>query len=208
MQLLQFTVGMVMTNCYMIFNEETKEAALIDPGDQADCLLEQCRRRGLTLKALLLTHGHFDHILAVPALQRETGASVYAARAEAALLADSQANLSGSWQRRPLTFTPDVLLEDREEFTLLGSRMQMILTPGHTAGSCCYYLPEEKWLFSGDTLFCESYGRTDLPTSQPAEIGRSIREKLLILPQETAVYPGHNETSTIEHEKKYNPAAC
>ena len=207
MQLLQFSVGMVMTNCYMIFNEATKEAALVDPGDQAAYLLEQCRLRGLTLKAILLTHGHFDHILAAPALREETPAPVYAARAEAALLADSEANLSGSWQRRPLTLTPDTLLEDGETFALLGSRMQMVLTPGHTAGSCCYYLPEEKWLFSGDTLFCESYGRTDLPTSQPAAIGRSIREKLLTLPEETIVYPGHNETSTIRHEKKYNPAA-
>lgn len=207
MQLLPFTVGTVMTNCYMIFNEKTKEAALIDPGDQAAYLLGQCRKRSLTLKAILLTHGHFDHILAVPALQQETHAPAYAARAERALLADPEANLSGSWQRRPLSLTPDILLEDGETFTLLGSQIQMILTPGHTAGSSCYYLSEEKWLFSGDTLFCESYGRTDLPTSQPLEIGRSIREKLLILPEETTVYPGHNETSTIRHEKQYNPAA-
>lgn len=208
MRLLQYTVGMVMTNCYMIVNEETREAALVDPGDQAEYLLGQCGERGLTLKAVLLTHGHFDHILAVPALREKSGAAVYAARAEAALLEDPEDNLSGSWQRRPVTVKADVLLEDGEEFTLLGSTVRMLLTPGHTAGSCCYYMPKEKWLFSGDTLFCESYGRTDLPTSRPAQIGRSIREKLLTLPEDTAVYPGHNETSTIEHEKRYNPAAC
>lgn len=207
MELRQCTVGMVMTNCYFIINEETKEAALVDPGDRSDFLLEQCRKLGVELKAILLTHGHFDHIMAVPALREATGASVYAAEAEDALLRDAEYNLSGSWQRRPVTVRADVLLGDGEEFDLFGSPVRMLLTPGHTAGSCCYYMPDEGWLFSGDTLFCESYGRLDLPTAMPAAIGRSINEKLLVLPEETAVYPGHNEATTIGHERKWNPAA-
>lgn len=208
MQVKQCTVGMVMTNCYFIINEETKEAALVDPGDRADLLLKKCEELGVSLKVILLTHGHFDHIMAVPALKAATGAVVYAAEAEDGLLQDSDYNLSGSWQRRPMTLKADVLLQDGEEFPLFGSTVRMILTPGHTAGSCCYYMPEEGWLFSGDTLFCESYGRIDLPSSMPAQIARSINEKLLVLPEETNVYPGHNETTTIAHEKRYNPAAC
>ena len=108
----QCNVGMVMTNCFFIINEETKEVALVDPGDQARRLLDQCRQLGLTLKAILLTHGHFDHIMAVPALKEATGATVYASKAEDALLMDAEYNLSGSWQHRPLTVKADVLLQD------------------------------------------------------------------------------------------------
>ena len=197
-------VGMVMTNCYILTNEETKETALIDPGDEADRLLACCR--GRRLSAVLLTHGHFDHILAVPELRRETGVRVYAPAAEAALLADSEENLSGPWQGRPVSLTADISVQDGEEFTLLGTKVRMLLTPGHTAGSCCYYLPEEGWLFSGDTLFCESYGRVDLPTAMPAQIGRSVRQ-LLALPPETKVFPDHGGSTDIAHEREKNPLA-
>ena len=207
MQVRQCNVGMVMTNCYFIINEETKEVALVDPGDQAQFLLSQCRQLGLTLKALLLTHGHFDHIMAVPALKEATGAAIYAAKAEDGLLMDPEYNLSGAWQRRPLTVKADVLLQDGQEFELLGTKVRMILTPGHTCGSCCYYLPEQGWLFSGDTLFCENYGRLDLPTAMPSRMAGSINDKLLVLPEETKVYPGHNDMTTIGHERRYNPLA-
>lgn len=206
MQVRQCTVGMVMTNCYFIINEETSETALVDPGDRAEFLLQKCAQMGLTLKAILLTHGHFDHIMAVPALKEATHAPVYASRAEDALLRDSEYNLSGSWQRRPVSIEADILLNDGEEFDLFGSKVKMILTPGHTCGSCCYYMPEENWLFSGDTLFCESYGRLDLPGAMPSMMASSINDKLLILPEETQVFPGHNEMTTIAHERKYNPA--
>lgn len=205
MQVRQCNVGMVMTNCYFIINEETKEVAMVDPGDQAQYLLNQCRQLGLTLRAILLTHGHFDHIMAVPALKEATGAVIYAAQAEDALLRDAEYNLSGAWQRRPLTVEADALLRDGQEFELLGCQVKMILTPGHTCGSCCYYLPEQGWLFSGDTLFCESYGRLDLPTAMPSKMSESINDKLLVLPEETKVYPGHNDMTTIGHERKYNP---
>ncbi len=207
MRLLQYTVGMVVTNCYLLINEETREAAVVDPGAQAGYLLEECRRQELSLKAILLTHGHFDHIMAVPALQEATGARIYTACEEDSLLQDAEANLSGSWQKKPVTIKADVLLQDEEEFSLFGSRVRMLLTPGHTAGSCCYYLPKERWLFSGDTLFYENYGRIDLPTARPARIAESIREKLFALADDTAVYPGHGESTDIGHEKKYNPSS-
>ncbi len=207
MQIRQCNVSMAMTNCYFIINEETKEVALVDPGDRAQFLLSQCRQLGVTLKAILLTHGHFDHIMAVPALKEATGATVYAAQAEDALLQDAEYNLSAAWQRRPVTVEADILLQDGQEFTLFGSPVRMILTPGHTSGSCCYYMPQQGWLFSGDTLFCESYGRLDLPTAMPSRMASSINDKLLVLPEETKVYPGHNEMTTIGHEKKHNPMA-
>lgn len=206
-QRMQRTVGMVMTNCYILVNQETKEAVMVDPGDQAAELLRLLTQETVTLKAILLTHGHFDHMLAVPALREATGAAVYAAREENGLLHDTEANLTAAWIGKPMTLEADRLLEDGEEFTQAGCRFRMLLTPGHTAGSCCYYAEEQGWLFSGDTLFFESYGRVDLPTARPAAIGRSICDKLLVLPPETEVYPGHGEATTIEHERKWNPAA-
>lgn len=207
MKLLQCTVGMVQTNCYLIVNEETREIVVVDPGDSGEQLYKLLEREKLTLKAILLTHGHFDHMLAVPYLREQTGATVYAAAAEEGLLQDVQANLTASWNGRGMKLRADRYLTDGELFTEAGCEITMILTPGHTAGSCCYYLPQESWLFAGDTLFYESYGRIDLPTARPAAIGHSIRERLLVLPEETEVYPGHGEATTIEHERKWNPAA-
>jgi len=120
MQVRQCNVGMVMTNCYFIINEETKEVALVDPGDQAHQLLRQCSLMGLTLKAILLTHVHFDHIMAVPALKEAAGAVVYASKAEDSLLMDADYNLSGAWQRRPMTVKADKLLKDGETNIIKG----------------------------------------------------------------------------------------
>lgn len=206
-RLLQTRVGMVETNCYLLHNEESGEAVLIDPGDQGRELLSLLEREKMTLKAILLTHGHFDHMLAVPVLREATKAVVYAAAAETKLLKDTAMNLTAAWIGKPMTLEADRWLQDGEIFTEAGCQMQMILTPGHTAGSCCYYAKEQDWLFSGDTLFRESYGRVDLPGAVPEEIHSSICDKLLVLPPKTQVYPGHGEATTIEHERTWNPAA-
>ena len=205
MKIETMVLGDVRTNCYLLINEETKEALVVDPADRADVIVRKLIDEGLTLKAILLTHGHGDHILAVGDLKKQFGVKVYAAKAEEALLSDAAQNLSKALFGIAVTVKPDILLEDGQEFEAAGIRLRMLHTPGHTPGGCCYYQAEEKILFSGDTLFCGSIGRTDFPGGSLSELVRSVKEKLLVLPEDVKVYPGHEEITTIGHEKKYNP---
>ena len=205
MKIETLVLGDVRTNCYLLINEKTKEALVVDPADRADVIVRKLIDEGLTLKAILLTHGHGDHILAVDALKKQFGVKVYAAKAEEALLSDAAQNLSKALFGIAVTVKPDILLEDGQEFEAAGIRLRMLHTPGHTPGGCCYYQAEEKILFSGDTLFCGSIGRTDFPGGSLSELVRSVKEKLLVLPEDVKVYPGHEEITTIGHEKKYNP---
>lgn len=205
MKIETFVLGDVRTNCYLLINEETKEALVVDPADRADVIVRKLIDEGLTLKAILLTHGHGDHILAVGALKKQFGVKVYAAKAEEALLSDTAQNLSKALFGIEVTVKPDVLLEDGQEFEAAGICLRMLHTPGHTPGGCCYYQAEEKILFSGDTLFCGSIGRTDFPGGSLSQLVRSVKEKLLVLPEDVKVYPGHEEMTTIGHEKRYNP---
>ena len=155
--------------------------------------------------AVALTHGHFDHILAVPELSRSFHVPVYASAVEDAMLADTSLNLSGTCDSEPTSFHADELLRDGQEFTLLGLNWKLIATPGHTAGSACYYIADEGVLLAGDTLFADSYGRTDLPTGSASQLVESILDKLFALPEDTMVYPGHGDPTTIGHEKQFNP---
>lgn len=204
MKVTGMTLGMVGTNVWICVNEETKEAFVVDPADGAEQIEAKLAQNQWTLKGILLTHGHFDHIGAVEALRNAYQVPVWAAEAERELLSDVEANLSGSWTGRPIRVKADHWLQDLDCFMLAGMRIQMILTPGHTAGSCCYYLAEEHVLLSGDTLFAGSCGRTDLPTGSMNAIVRSIRERLFVLPPETEVYPGHGETTSIGWEQRSN----
>ena len=205
MKIEMMVLGDVRTNCYLLINEETKEALVVDPADRADVIVRKLIDEGVTLKAILLTHGHGDHILAVGDLKKQFGVKVYAAKAEEALLSDAAQNLSKALFGIAVTVKPDILLEDGQEFEAAGIRLRMLYTPGHTPGGCCYYQAEEKILFSGDTLFCGSIGRTDFPGGSLSELVRSVKEKLLVLPEDVKVYPGHEEITTIGHEKRYNP---
>ena len=197
-------LGSIGTNVYFLINRTTRETVLIDPADDADYILDQARLRNYKICAILLTHGHFDHIMASDAVRKALGVKIYAYKDEEKILSDPYRNRSANWATA-YTVKPDVWLTDGEELTLAGFKIRVIHTPGHTCGSCCYYLFEDGVLFSGDTLFCGSYGRTDLPTGSESEMAGSIQKLLSTLPEETDVFPGHMDRTTIGYEIKYNP---
>lgn len=204
MKIEQYCVGQVATNCYFAINEETKEMVILDPGDSAQMLAEKIRQEELTPKAVLLTHGHFDHAMAAGKLAEMFGIKIYAHKAEKETLENPAKNVSGMIGRSEV-YHADVFAEDGEILKLAGMEFKVLHTPGHTQGGCCYYLEKEKVLFSGDTLFNQSVGRTDFPGGSMSGIVRSIKEKLLTLPDDVRVYPGHMDLTTIGRERTGNP---
>lgn len=200
----RLTLGVCQTNCYFLYREGQKEVVFVDPADRGDSIYEALQEKGFVVAGILLTHGHFDHIWGAEKLRELSGAKIYALDAEEALCLDAGLNVS-KMAGRACTVKPDVLVKDGEEITVAGICCKVIATPGHTGGSCCYYVAEAGFLVSGDTLFQESVGRTDFPTGSMSEIVRSIKEKLFCLPPDTKVYPGHGEQTTIAYEKEYNP---
>lgn len=199
-------LGSVMTNCYFLMNEASKEMILFDPADRADQLITQVERMGGAPVAILLTHGHFDHILAAEEVAKHFGCPIYAEAEEAELLADPMLNHSGLYGNG-VTLKADKQVREGDVLAIAGFEIHVMHTPGHTAGSCCYYFPNEKILFSGDTLFCRSCGRTDFETSDPQAMTESLRRLLNELPEEIAVYPGHDRPTSIGEERQYNPFA-
>lgn len=196
----------VGTNCLLVMNKETKELLIVDPGDDPVTIRDAVTRFGGNPVAILLTHGHYDHILAVETVKDLFDIPVYAHREEQELLKSPSLNMSGSWMKGFAT-KADHLLSDGQKLLLAGIEITVLHTPGHTKGSCCYYLPDEQVLLSGDTLFAGSVGRMDFPTGSGAQMKASIDKLLTGLPEETEVYPGHGETTTIGYEKRYNPFA-
>lgn len=192
-------VGIVRTNCYIVYNDK-KETLIIDPADQADRIIQFISENELKPMAILLTHGHFDHIGAVTKLKEEYGAKVYAHKDEKDVLNIQDINLSSKFYMN-ISIDADMYLEDGTEFNVGDFSIRLIHTPGHTKGSCCYLIDD--MLFSGDTLFNATHGRTDFPTGSESRIIRSIKEKLLVLDGNTHVFPGHDADTTIEEEKRY-----
>ena len=197
-----FVVGMVQTNCYFLYREGSKETVVFDPADMGARLYDELVKRGLEVKAIMLTHAHFDHILGLDALKEKTGAPVYVCIHEKRLCESPQLNQSASIGR-PCTVSPDHYLDDGQEVTVAGITMRTIFTPGHTEGSCAYYIEDGHILIS-DTLFEGSIGRSDLPTGDQETLFESIRTKLYKLPDDTAVFSGHGNETTIGYEKKHN----
>lgn len=205
MKIENFVLGPVGTNCYIVINEGTKECFLVDMAACPPELVSHIKNSGLTVKAVLLTHGHFDHIMGLDRFLEEFPAPVYACAAEKELLESPQLNSSSGMLGQPYTFHGAQYVKDGDLLEIAGMKIQVIQTPGHTIGGCCYYIADEQTLFSGDTLFRASIGRTDLPTGSMGALVRSVTEKILVLPDETRVYPGHMEETTVGYEKKYNP---
>ena len=200
----QYVVGPVQTNCYFAVNEETKEVLVIDPGAGAGQLADRLRMGDYKPVAILLTHGHFDHAGAAEELAKTFQIPIYAHEVEKETLASVE--LNASWMmRKNETYQADRFVKDEEELELAGFHLRVLHTPGHTVGGCCYYFPYEDVVFSGDTLFAMSVGRTDFAKGSATQLIQGIRDKLMVLPGDTTVYPGHNDVTTIETERMYNP---
>ncbi len=197
-------VGPLGTNSFLVFCKETKEGVLIDPAAEPDVLSAWLERHGVKLKALLLTHAHFDHLGAVKALKEKFGVEIYLAKGDWPIYKDAKnyaALFSLSIDEPP--FPPDKELHEGESFKVGQLELQIWETPGHSPGSVCFYI-EDGYLFSGDTLFAGSIGRTDLPGGSYATLMKSLR-RLTKLPDKTLVFPGHGEMSSIRLEKRQNP---
>ena len=204
MKVERFLTGIISTNCYLAVNEETKQAVVVDPAACPPSLMNRIEEEGLEITAILLTHGHFDHIMGLDGLLKEYDVPVYVHEDDREIMTNPRLNLSSSYTSG-YTFDGAEYIHGGETLRFAGYDFEVFHTPGHTPGGCCYYQPEAKALFSGDTLFCGSIGRTDFPGGSLSALVRSVKEKLLVLPEDVKVYPGHEEMTTIGHEKKYNP---
>ena len=200
-------VGHIHTNCYILYRETEKKAVIVDPGADGAEILSLCGKLSLTPEAILLTHGHFDHILAVKEIQKEfPRIKLYAGEDERETLQNPGVNYS-TVVGAALSLQADQWVTDGEHLSIGDMKFTVIFTPGHTSGSVCYLVEGEDVLISGDTLFLESYGRTDMPGGSYDLIVKSITKKLFLLPEHTLVYPGHGDFTTIGYEKRNNPVA-
>ena len=204
MKLVCLPVTAMQENVYFYYDGDTKTGIVIDPGGEPNRLCRFIADNGLKIEGILLTHGHFDHILAVGEVKEATGAPVACHAAEDGMLRSARLNYSAD-VRKDKEIEADILFNDGDVFEFGGHKIKVIHTPGHTPGGVSYYAGESGFLFSGDTLFYDSVGRTDLAGGDTATLKSSIKDKLFTLPEETAVYPGHGDSTTIAHEKANNP---
>jgi glyoxylase-like metal-dependent hydrolase (beta-lactamase superfamily II) len=198
-------VSPLACNCSIFGDEQTREAIVVDPGDNIPEVLAVIQKHGLTVKSIVITHAHIDHIGGAAKLKAATGAPVYMNENDQALYdhIDIQAQWLG--MRPPETTQIDSRARDGDTLRLGSTDIHVLHTPGHTQGSLCLFIPSHSMLVAGDTLFRESIGRTDLPGGDSRKILQSIHDKLLGLPEETVVIPGHGPKTTIGYEKARNP---
>ncbi len=197
-------LGSISTNCYFVVNEDNNQLVIIDPAAEAEVIKQFISDKALNPAGILLTHGHFDHILAVDEIKNEYNIPVFAYIGEKETIMNEEYNLSESFGCS-ISACDINYFGDDSVIGLAGLFFKTITTPGHTQGSVCYYLEDAKVLFSGDTLFHESVGRSDFPGGSHSSLINSIKEKLFILPDDVVVYTGHGQSTEIGYEKIYNP---
>jgi hydroxyacylglutathione hydrolase len=200
-----FPVGPLQCNCTILADEETREAIVVDPGDEISRIHSRLTSLGLTLKQILITHAHIDHVGGALKLKALTGAPIYLNEADLPLLQMISAQAAWLGIETPETAPPDEALTDGRRVGLDNYPAQVIHTPGHTQGSICLHFAPLKMVLAGDTLFAGSIGRTDLPGGNHAQIIESINSRLLNLPNEITVVPGHGPATTIGVERQTNP---
>jgi hydroxyacylglutathione hydrolase len=198
-------VGPLQCNCSIFGDEQSREALVVDPGDDIDQVLAIIRRHQLKVTAILITHAHIDHIGGAQKLKQATGAPVYMNANDMEL--KRMLGIQASWLGMPEPEQPeiDVPIKEGDRLIVGPAEFHVLHTPGHTQGSVSLWIPSEGKLVAGDTLFRDSIGRTDLPGGDGRQILRSIRDKLLPLPPETIVIPGHGDNTTIGRERQFNP---
>lgn len=203
MKIEKMTLGSLGTNSYIVYDEETKEAVLFDPADNAPALLDKLHRLEVCLKYIVITHAHCDHIAALDKVKLETGAKICIGKDDSAALNDAGLSLCIYFRQNAPQCKADIEINDGDAINVGNTKMEFIHTPGHTRGGICTIF--DNVLISGDTLFFESVGRSDFPGGSTSTLLNSIKEKLFVLPDDTKVYPGHGDATTIGHEKKNNP---
>jgi len=206
MLIKQMTVGMMGVCCYLVACENTKQGVIIDPGGDEDEILHACNQEGLTIKYIINTHGHPDHVCGNGMLKEATGADIVMHSADADFFSQERVEQFFSQLGLPPSPPVDLRVEDGDTIKFGAEKLTVIHTPGHTPGGMCLYSPPN--LFSGDTLFAGGVGRTDFPGGSTQQLLDSIKNRLLSLPAETIVWPGHGyggERSTISREMNDNP---
>jgi glyoxylase-like metal-dependent hydrolase (beta-lactamase superfamily II) len=198
-------VGLLQCNCSILGDEKSREAIVIDPGDDIPQIQAILQRHALKVKSIIVTHAHIDHIAGARKLKALTGAPIYYNENDLPLV--KMMDVQASWLRMPTpeVAPPDASLAQGQRISFGDIHGEILSTPGHTQGSVCLYLPEKSLLIAGDTLFAGSVGRTDLPGGDSRQLIHSIQEQILTLPDETKVIPGHGPETTIGEERESNP---
>jgi hydroxyacylglutathione hydrolase len=205
MILESFPVGPLRCNCTILGDEVTHEAIIVDPGDNIPEILSRLAKHGLTLRQIVITHAHIDHIGGAAQLKKATGAPVFLNQKDLGLLSIMEVQAGWLGVPTPEVAPPDASADDGLAIGFSTLPAEVLHTPGHTPGSICLFFPAQQLLLAGDTLFAGSIGRTDLPGGDGRQILRSLRDRLLVLPDATRVLPGHGVETTIGEERQSNP---